>query len=444
VAGAGRPRLVIVGAGFGGLWAARALRNEDLDVLVVDRENYHTFLPLLYQVAAAELGPTEIAYPVRSVFRGVENVDFRMAAVLDVDFDRKILTTPVEEIPYDYLILSLGSTSHFFGIEGAEEHAFPLRTMREAMPLRHHILSRFETAVQEQDEDERRRLLTFVVVGGGPTGVEYTGALAELVHGPLRQDFPRLSGDEPRIVLLEATDRLLPELPEKLGRYAGSRLERRGAEVETGAAVSSVGPDAVRLEDGRRIPTDTVVWTAGVWGAPEAGRWGLPLVRGGRVRVRESLQVPSRDEVFVVGDLAYVEDDEGSPVPQVAPAAIQEAEHAAEGVLRLMAGEKPEAFHFRDPGMLAVIGRSAGVARLRGLVFTGFVAWFLWLVVHIWKLIGFRNRILVLINWAWNYSSYERAVRLILPSGPTGERERTVRGEESEHPGDVPAGERSV
>jgi len=408
--------VVVVGAGFGGLWAARALRDEPVEVLLLDRTNYHTFLPLLYQVAAAELGPAEIAYPVRSIFRGAGNVRFRMGEVVGLDLEARRVRTDREEIPFDYLVLATGSVPHYFGVEGAREHAFPLRTMDDAIPLRHRIVSRFEAAVYEEDPVRRRRILTFAVVGGGPTGVEFAGALAELVYGPVRKDYPEVDPEEVRIVLLEATDNLLGGMPERLGRYAIRRLEHRHVEVRTGAGVRRVSPESVRLEDGSELYTETVVWTAGVRGDPDAEAWGLESVRGGRVRVEPSLQVPGRPRAYVVGDLAYVEAD-GEPVPQVAPAAIQEAEHAAADILRQVRGEPSEAFRFEDPGMLAVIGRNAGVARLGGRSFTGFPAWILWLVIHIVKLVGFRNRMLVLINWAWNYLSYERAVRLVLPQG---------------------------
>lgn len=421
-----RPRVVVVGAGFGGLWAARALRGEPVDVLILDRDNYHTFLPLLYQVAAAELGPTEIAYPVRSIFRGAANVRFRMAEVVDVDLERRRVRTAVEEIPYDHLILAPGSTPDFFGVDGAEEHAFPLRTMRQAIPLRHHILSRFEAAVYERDAVRRRSLLTFLIVGGGPTGVEYAGALAELVYGPLRNDYPDLDPSDVRIVLVEALERLLPAMPDELGEFARDRLRRRGVDVRTGTMVERVAPDCVELADGSRVASDTVVWTAGVQGDPAAERWGLPVGKGGRVRVEETLQLPGHPEVQVAGDLAYAEDDGGRPVPQVAPAAIQEGEHAAANVLRTAHGRPARPFRYDDPGMLAVIGRNAGVAQVRGRTFTGFLAWLLWLIVHIAKLIGFRNRMLVLVNWAWNYFSYERAVRLILPLAPESGFERAV------------------
>ncbi len=411
----GFPRVVIAGAGFGGLWAAKRLVAEPVEVLLLDRNNYHTFLPLLYQVAAAELGPTEIAYPVRSIFRGARNVRFRMAEVRGLDMDRREVVTSLERITYDHLILALGSVSHFFGVEGAEEHAYPLRTMEQAIPLRHQLLSRFEAAVYEGDAEKRRRLLTFAIVGGGPTGVEFAGALAELIYGPLRKDYPMLETGEVRIVLLEAMDGLLPGMSEKLGRYARERLVRRHVEVRTGAAVGRVRADAVELEDGGEIGAETVIWTAGVRGDPVAERWGLPVGRGGRIEIEPTLQLSSQPNVYVVGDLAYVEDEAGRPLPQIAPVAIQQAERAAANILAAARGDEPEPFHYDDPGMLAVIGRNAAVADVKGRAFTGFFAWILWLVVHIFELIGFRNRLLVLVNWAWNYVFYERAVRLILP-----------------------------
>lgn len=409
-----RPRVVVCGAGFAGLWTARRLAGEPVDVLLLDRNNYHTFLPLLYQVAAAELGPTDIAYPVRSIFRKRKNVEFRMAEVQGVDLPGRAVITDVERVAYDHLVLALGSVPDFFGVEGAAEHAFPLREMDQAMPLRHHILSRFESAVYVSDDDRRRRMLTFVIVGGGPTGVEYAGALAELIYGPLLKDYPRLRSQDARVVLLEATDGLLGAMPEALGRYAAERLTSRKVEVRTGALVTRVGADAIHLKDGSDIPTETVVWTAGVKGDPRVAGWGLPVVKRGRVRVAPSLHLPDHPEVWVAGDLTWAEQD-GEPLPQVAPVAMQQGERVAENILRVARGQTPEAFRYDDPGMLAVIGRNAAVADFGGRTFTGFLAWMLWLLIHIAKLIGFRNRALVLVNWAWNYLSYERAVRLILP-----------------------------
>ncbi len=413
-----RPRVVIAGAGFGGLWAARSLGGEPVDVLLLDRTNYHTFFPLLYQVAAAEIGPTEIAYPVRSILRKHRNIRFRMAEVLEVDPESREVVTELERIPYDHLVLALGSEPNYFGVEGAEEHAFPLRWMDQAVPLRHHILSCFEAAVYERDRERRRALLTFAIVGGGPTGLEFAGALSELVRGPLRRDYPMLDPDEIRVLLLEALDRVLPGMSEKLGDYAHDKLGRLGVEVRTGAQVERIAADHLVLADGgERIDTETVVWTAGVKGDDAVGGWGLPVGKGGAVTVDEHLRVPDHPEIRVVGDLSAVEQD-GEPVPLVAPAAIQQGEYAAAQIVRVVSGEgEGEPFHYDEPGFLAVVGRNSGVAEIKGRTFTGFAAWVVWLVVHIAKLIGFRSRVLVLVNWAWNYISYGRAVRLILPFG---------------------------
>lgn len=434
--GAARPRVVICGAGFGGLWAARRLVREPVDVLLLDRNNYHTFFPLLYQVAAAELGPGDIAYPVRSILRKAPNVRFRMAEVCDLDLPGRSVITRTDRIPYDHLVLALGSVPNFFGVEGAAEHAFPLREMNHSLPLRSQILTCFERASHDPDAHRRRRRLTFVIVGGGPTGVEYAGALAELVFGPLRIDYPDLCAQDARVILLEATDRLLGGMSEPLGAYAVKRLRSMGVEVRTGSTVTRIAPDRIELGDGESIPTDTVAWTAGVQGDPRLAGWGLPLGSGGRVEVTPSLHLRDHPEVWAAGDLAGPKEN-GALLPQVAPVAMQQGEAIARNVLKCLRGEEPDPFRYRDPGMLAVIGRNSAVADLAGRRFTGFPAWVLWLLIHIAKLIGFRNRALVLVNWAWNYLRYERAVRLILPPGPvaaTVEEMRDVPGASGRSP----------
>jgi NADH:ubiquinone reductase (H+-translocating) len=392
-----------VGAGFGGLWAARGLSNRPVQVTLLDRNNYHTFFPLLYQVAAAELVPTDIAHPVRSIFRRARNVTVRMAEMTGLDVEARTVLTGRGPVPYDYLVLALGSEPSFFGVEGAAEHAFPLRWMDDAVPLRHHVLTRFEAATTA-DHARRARLLTFVVVGGGPTGVEY-------------------AGDEVRIELGEAFDSLLRGMPAKLARYAAERLARRRVSVRLGATVAAVEATAVRLVGGERIATETVVWTAGVRGDPRVADWGLPVGRGGRVPVTAALCLEDRPEVFVIGDLAYREDELGEPLPQVAQVAIQQGRRVARNILRSVAGQAPQPFRYRDPGMLAVIGRNAAVAHVFGFAFRGLTAWLLWLGIHVSWLIGFRNRALVLLNWGWNYVFYRRAVRLILPEGRTRSEE---------------------
>ena len=429
------PRIVVIGAGFGGLWAVRKLVSLGFGVTLIDRNNYHTFLPLLYQVAAAELGPSEIAYPVRSLFRRHPLVEFRKARVHGIDLEARIIEVDGSRLAYDYVVMALGSVPNYFGVEGAARHAFPLRTMDDAIPLRYHILDCFERAAQTADASARGALLRFVIVGGGATGVEYAGALAELIYGPLLQDFRGIARDEVDIRLLEGGERLLAGMPPRLQEYARVRLERRGVHVLTGSQVVEVASDRVvsrETDTGTDTDTDadvgvdsdttathTVVWAAGVQGDPAVGSWGLPVGPAGRVPVESTLQVPGHPEVFVVGDLTYVEED-GQPLPQIAQVALQQGSKAAENVVQMIRGEAPGDFAYKDLGMLAVIGRNAAVAHLWGRSFTGFAAWSLWLVVHVTKLIGFRNRALVLVNWAWNYVFYRRAVRLILPGG-TGE-----------------------
>ncbi len=406
------PRVVIIGAGFGGLWAARALTQFPVDVLLIDRNNYHTFLPLLYQVAAAEVEPEAIVYPVRSIVRNLRNVRFTMAEVVSLDLGTRALTTPDRVIAYDFLILATGSTSHFFGVTGAADHAFPLKTLEQGIALRNHILRCFEAAIDEPSVDRRRQLLTFAIVGGGPTGVEFAGALAELIRGPLRKDYPSLDLHEVRVVLLEAMDTLLPGLPERLRSYTLRRLRGMGLDVRLASPVSQITRQTISLKDGTVIPTETVVWTAGVQGDPPAENRGLPLARGGRVAVLPTLQVVGHPEVYVVGDLTFVE---GKLLPMIAPVAIQQGVAAARNIGRRIAGGLPQPFVYRDRGTMATIGRNAAVAILGNREFIGFPAWILWLGVHLVNLIGFRNRLIVLINWAWDYLFYERAVRLIFP-----------------------------
>lgn len=390
------------------------MSKEPFEVVLLDCNNYHTFLPLLYQVAAAEIEPEEITYPVRSILRKMPNARFVMAEVRSVDFAARTINPGNHTIPYDYLILSVGSVSNFFGVAGAEEHAFPLKTMEQAIELRNHILCCFERAVQEPDVERRKELLTFVIVGGGPTGVEYAGALAELICHPLVKDYPKLDFREVKMLLLEAMDSLMPAFPERLQTYAANRLRGMGVDVRLGAVVSEITPESVLLKDGTSIRTRTVAWTAGVRGEPLAANWGLPTARNGRVKVLPTLQTPDYPEVYVIGDLAHFEQD-GTPLPQVAPVAIQQGTAAALNVSRQVRGEAPLPFRYNDPGTMVTIGRNAGAAQIGSYAFTGFPAWLLWLGVHIYNLIGFRNRLFVLINWAWDYFFYERAVRLILP-----------------------------
>jgi NADH:ubiquinone reductase (H+-translocating) len=410
----GLPKVVIVGAGFAGLRAARRLARARADVLILDRHNYHTFSPLLYQVAAAELEPEDIIYPVRSTLRGEKHLRLLMEEVTGVDSENRLVKTPDHVFPYDYLVLAQGSTAHFFGVQGASENTMQLKSLEEAITVRNHILFRFERALCETDQEKRKRMLTFVVIGGGPTGVEFTGALAELIRGPLSRDYPALDFKEVRLILLEATGHLLPGLPERLQVYAKDRLLKMGVDVRLGAMVTCITPESVSLKDGTVIFLETVIWTAGVHGAPPAGTTVLPILPNGQVNVLPTLQVPGHPEIYVIGDLAHHEEN-GQSMGMVATVAVQEGESAARNILREINRQAPVPFHYHDLGTLAVIGRNAAAVHLLGRNFTGFFAWLLWLGVHIYRLIGFRNRLLVLVNWAWDYLFFERGVRLIVP-----------------------------
>ncbi len=411
-----RRHVVIVGAGFGGLFAARRLHGSGVRTTLIDRRNFHTFTPLLYQVAAAEIEAEEIAYPVRTIFRGQKNLRLILGEVTRVDLEARNLDVAGITMDYDFLILALGSTTHFFGVSGAAEHTLPLKDSADAVRLRSHILGCLERAALSTDPREQARLLTFVIVGGGPTGVEFAGALAELIRGPLARDFPSLDLSRAQVILLEASSRLVSSFPTHLGDYAARRLQTMGVHVQLDSRVESIGPETVEIDRRPRIEAATIVWTAGVRGHPSLSTWGLPTRRDGRVPVEPALCVQGRPEVFVVGDNAYVE-QEGTALPMLAPVAIQQGEAAAENILREIGGTPPRPFHYRDKGTMATIGRNAAVAVVAGHSFQGLAAWLLWLAIHITSLIGFRNRLLVLTNWAWDYLFFERGVRLIDPGG---------------------------
>lgn len=410
------PRVVIVGAGFGGLWAARALAKEDVAIRLLDKNNYHTFLPLLYQVAAAELEPGLIARSVRSLVNRQANVRFAMAAVQRIDLSNQVVYSAGQAFPYDTLILAPGSTNFFFAVPGAEDRCFTLKSMEEGVALRNHILCCVERASQlpAEDAEERRRLLTFVIIGGGPTGVEFSGALAELLFQPLTTDYPELHlQQEAQVILLEAAGRLLQGVGGD--EYAQQRLTKMGVDVRLNSAVAEISDSAVILASGESLATASPVWTAGVSGAPLATEPVLERVRGGRIPVRPTLQALNHDNVFVIGDIAYLEQD-GAMLPGVAQVAMQQGLHAATNIAAMQRGLPLQPFRYRDKGAMATVGRNAAVAQIGGRLYTGFVAWSIWLAVHIFFLIGFRNRLGVLLNWAWNYLFYERAVRLILPN----------------------------
>ncbi|HVU09995.1 MAG TPA: NAD(P)/FAD-dependent oxidoreductase [Phototrophicaceae bacterium] len=410
------PRVVIIGAGFGGLFAAQALKNKSVDVLLIDRNNYHTFTPLLYQVATAGLEAEEVAYPVRGIFR--KKVTFMLGEVTGIDTTAKIVavrtngTTRHEH--YDYLIVAAGSVTNYFGNITAEQTAFELKTLDDAVTLRNHILREFERAAWSDDPEYRRTVTTLVVVGGGPTGLETAGALFELYEHVLSKEYANLS---PRIVLIEAVDRLLTPFPEPLQKAAYEQLKSLGVEVIINNGVDEVTSESVRLKDGTVIPTHTLIWSAGVKAAPLGQMLNVPLKRGGRIAVKPTLEAEGMDSVYVIGDMAYLEDPAGQPYPQLIPVAEQQGTLAASNILRRITGWNQQEFKYFDRGIMATIGRSRAVAYLFNRIqLSGHLAWWSWLGLHLLTLMGFRNRLAVFIDWVWNYFTYDRSIRLILES----------------------------
>ena len=419
MSGSTRPKVVIIGVGFGGLFAARTLANKPVDVLLIDRNNFHTFTPLLYQVATSGLEPGEIAYPVRGIFGRTRNVRFLMGEVIDIDCAGRAVRVrtngATRDERYDYLIVAAGSVANYFGHDDIAAHAFDLKDLADSTVLRNHILRQFERAACTEDKGEIEALTTLVVVGGGPTGLEMAGALYELQKHVLQKEYTGLGELETRVILVEAADRLLLSYPERLQEAALRQLRSLGVEVTLGNAVVEAGPDHVRLSDETIIPTHTLIWAAGVKASPLARMLGVELARGGRVPVTPSLQVIGRERVYAVGDMAYLEDGKGQPYPMVIPVAQQQGTLAARNILRDLHGQAPEPFRYRDRGVMATIGRNRAVAWLFYKVqLTGFVAWIAWLGLHLVTLMGFRNRLNVFINWVWNYLTYDRSVRIIL------------------------------
>ncbi len=409
-----RPRVVVVGAGFGGLNAALGLIGSGAEVTVVDRDNYHGFWPLLYQVATAGLAPEDIAHPIRSIFAGRPDVTVRHAAVTGIDLERRVVAVDRGDLlEYDYLVLAPGSATADFDIPGVAEHAFALKTLADAVHLRNHVLECFERA--DAQPEKVPGLLTVVLVGGGPTGVEMAGALAELIGTNLALDFPHLEVSDARVVLVEALDHLLGGFSRASQEEALRVLRTKGVEVLLEAPLAEVGADGVLLADGRAVVASTVVWTAGVRANPLAELLPGDRARNGTVPVGADLSLPGRPEVFVVGDMALVDGGEGRPLPQLAQVAIQGGRHVARVIRSRLAGAPAPAFRYHNHGIMATIGRRAAVAELPGrIALRGTVGWLAWLVVHLVFLIGFRNRVVVLVNWAWNYITWDRASRVIM------------------------------
>ncbi len=418
-----RPRVVIVGAGFGGLTAARRIARLPIQVTVVDRRNHHTFQPLLYQVATAGLSPGEIAAPIRWILRSHSNVEVLLEEVVDFNLEQKEVITRQQVLDYDYLIIASGATHAYFGHEDWEPLAPGLKTIEDALEIRRRVLLAFELAERNKNERSTKSAvegqsssqLQFVVVGGGPTGVELAGTLAEIAHHAMTHEFRNIDPRQTRILLIEGGPRVLAAYSENLSRKAEAQLQHLGVEVRTSHVVTRVEPGAVWVGS-EKIPASVILWAAGVAASPLGRKLGVPVDRAGRVPVQPDLSIPGHQEVFVIGDLATLNDEHGKMLPGVAPVAIQQGDWVAETIARDLDNQPRRNFHYHDKGSLATIGRAAAVAQFGKFEVSGYFAWLAWLFVHIFFLIGFRNRVIVMIQWAWSYLTYERGARLITGS----------------------------
>ncbi len=406
-----RPRVVILGGGFGGLYCAKALARADVDITVVDKHNYHLFQPLLYQVATASLSPADVASPIRGILRRQENAEVWLGEAVDVDVDARIVQLTDGRLEYDYLVVATGATHAYFGNDQWAERAPGLKTVDDALEIRRRFLLAFEAAEREADPEARQRLLTTVIVGAGPTGVELAGAMAEIAAESIPRDFRFINTASARVILIEGADRVLPPYPPELSASAREQLEKLGVDVRTGALVTDIDDQGVHVGD-EVIPAGNIFWAAGVAASPLGAALGGPLDRAGRVEVQDDCSVTGHPEIFVIGDLAHIEQN-GETLPGVAQVAIQSGRYAARAIRADLAQRQRPDFRYTDKGSLATIGRNAAVADFDRLRFGGFFAWLLWVFVHILYLIGFRNRILVMIQWAWAWLTYARGIRLI-------------------------------
>ncbi|MEM9950699.1 MAG: NAD(P)/FAD-dependent oxidoreductase [Chloroflexota bacterium] len=416
-----KQKVVIIGAGFGGLKVARSLAFKSVDVLLIDRNNYHTFTPLLYQVATCGLDPSSVAYPIRSIFTNVPNVNFLLGQVdaIDTSTNTVVVTTnagSLSSVIYDYLVVAGGSKVNYFGNQAIKEHSFALQELNDAVKLRNHILRLFEKAAWTSEDTERNALMTFVVVGGGPTGLETAGALYELYNNVLDAEYDKNDNMHAHVILLEASDSVLGSFPEPLRKSARKQLETIGVDVRTEAFVEDVGVDYVALQDGTVINTHTVVWSAGVQGNTLAEMLNIKLERGNRIPVNSSMQVIGSDNVLAVGDIAYLlQPDSLVPYPGLIPVAQQQGKLVADNILKHLSGEQLNTFSYFDRGIMATIGRRRAVAwAFNRIPVTGFFAWIAWLGLHLLVLMGMRNRAQVFLNWVWNYVFYDRSVQIIL------------------------------
>jgi NADH dehydrogenase len=406
------PHVVIIGGGFGGLAAAQALERAAVRVTLLDRRNHHLFQPLLYQVATAGLSPGDIAAPIRWILRHQQNTRVLLAEARRIDVDSRTIELDEGSLQYDYLIVATGATHAYFGKSEWERFAPGLKTLDDAVEIRRRVLLAFEIAERATDPDERRRLLTFVIVGGGPTGVEMAGAVVEMARQTLRDEFRSISTEHARVLLIEAGPTILASFPEDLRTSGREQLRHLGVEVVENARVTAIDARGVALGD-RRIDASTVIWAAGVAASPLGQSLGAPLDRVGRVQVLPDLTVPGHPEIYVIGDLAVLSGADGKPLPGVAPVAQQQAAHAAKNIVRTIQGQPRRPFKYFNWGNLATIGRAAAIAEFGRVHLTGAIGWLVWLFVHIMKLVGFRNRVLVLVQWAGSYVTHQRSVRLI-------------------------------
>ena len=436
------PRVIVIGAGFGGMQTAQSLSRSGADVLLIDRNSYNTFVPLLYQVAAAQIEPEMIAYPVRTILRRSPNTRFLRADVKRIDFDRQIVETNEATLPYDYLVLATGSQTQFLGVPGVAEHAFSLRTLEQATALRNHIFHRFEQAAQEPDPIRQQQLLTFVIVGGGPTGVEMAGTLVELKR-VLRKDYPSLNLEAMRIFLVQSGDNLLVNLPERLGRYTTRKLRQLGVKVQLQTRVSRLTPDCVEFQEGLTLPAGTVIWAAGLEAALPETATSPETARKRKLQVGPTLQLLDYENVYAIGDLAHFEQN-GKSLTGVAPEALQQGVAVARNIHKQLQGKMPKPFNYLNKGRLAIIGCYAGVGKIGPFPITGFLPWLMWLSVHLVYLPGFRNRLLVLLNWLHGYGLGDRPIRLILADASTVIRKQALLPQSDAHlAASKPAGTRS-
>ena len=406
------PHIVILGAGFAGLETARGLANAPVRITLIDKNNHHLFQPLLYQVAIAGLLPSQIAQPVRTIFRKQKNLTFQMGEVSIINLDEKYVKLNGSIIAYDHLVVAVGGRTNFFGFDAIEKDSFQIKDLETAVKTRNHLLGMFEQASHEGDAEKRKVLLTFVIVGGGSTGVETAGALAELISHVMVKDYPHLGLSDARVILLEATANLISTYPDELRKATLKLLQRKNVDVRLNTKLENFNGQRVTLGDGNHIETQTVIWTAGVKATEVVEGLSVEKASAGRVRILPTLQLPRHPEAFVIGDAAFLEEN-GLALPMLSTVAIQQGVLTAKNIRHMLNNEVPESFHYKDPGLLATVGRNAAVARIFGISFSGFIAWVIWVFLHIYRIVGFRNRIIVMFNWAWDYLFYDNQVRLI-------------------------------